>query len=63
MTCNMGKTDRIVRGILGVLILAGGLYFRSWWGLVGLLPLVTSIMAWCGLYVPFRIDTRARSER
>ncbi len=45
MTCNMGKGDRIIRGILGVVILGGGLFFQSWWGLVGLIFLITAIVA------------------
>jgi hypothetical protein len=28
-----------------------------WWGLVGLLPLVTGLVVWCPLYVPLGIDT------
>lgn len=59
MTCNMGKGDRIIRGILGVVILGGGLFFQSWWGLVGLVFLITAIVAWCPAYVPFKINTGA----
>ncbi|MCJ7630233.1 MAG: DUF2892 domain-containing protein [Longimicrobiales bacterium] len=59
MTCNMGKGDRIIRGILGVVILGGGLVFQSWWGLVGLVFLITAIVAWCPAYVPFKINTGA----
>lgn len=62
MTCNMGKADRIIRGILGVAILGAGLYFRSWWGLIGIIPLGTSIIGWCPLYVPFKINTGAKSD-
>ena len=39
MTCNMGRGDRIFRGILGIAILVAGLYYQSWWGLIGLIPL------------------------
>jgi hypothetical protein len=53
----MGKGDRMVRGILGLIILAAGLYFQSWWGLIGLIPLGTSMVGWCPAYVPFKIDT------
>ena len=57
MTCNMGKADRMIRGILGIVILAAGLYFGSWWGLIGLVFLVTSLVSWCPAYVPFKINT------
>ena len=43
MTCNMGKADRMIRGILGIVILAAGLYFQSWWGIIGLVFLVTAL--------------------
>lgn len=34
-----------------------------WWGLVGLLPLVTGLTGSCPAYVPFGIDThRVRHE-
>lgn len=59
MTCNMGSTDRILRGIAGVAIIAAGLYFTSWWGLIGLIPLGTAFVGWCPAYVPFGISTRS----
>ena len=61
MKCNMGKADRMLRGVLGIVILAVGLYFRSWWGWIGLIPLATSMVAWCPAYVPLKIDTRGKS--
>ena len=62
MTCNMGSADRIIRGILGIAILAAGLYFQSWWGLIGIIPLGTSILGWCPAYVPFKINTGAKAK-
>jgi len=62
MKCNMGKADRMLRGVLGLVILAVGLYFGSWWGWIGLIPLFTSMVAWCPAYVPFKIDTRGKPE-
>ena len=57
MKTNMGKTDRILRLILGLVILAVGAYYGSWWGLVGIIPIFTSIISWCPLYVPFSVST------
>jgi hypothetical protein len=62
MTCNMGRADRILRGILGLAILVAGLYFQSWWGLIGIIPLGTSILGWCPAYVPFKINTGAKAK-
>ncbi|MGM0529727.1 MAG: YgaP family membrane protein [Bacteroidota bacterium] len=57
MKKNIGKTDKTVRIILGMLIGVAGLYFQSWWGLLGLIPLLTAFMGTCGLYLPFGIST------
>lgn len=57
MKCNIGKTDRIIRIIAGVVILIIGLAAKSWWGLIGLIPLLTAAIKWCPLYVPFKIST------
>jgi type IV secretory pathway TrbD component len=58
MKKNMGKTDRIIRILLGLLIGAAGIYFQSWWGLLGLVLLGTALISWCPLYAPFKISTR-----
>ncbi len=47
MKCNINKTDRAIRIALGVALLSLGLYFKSWWGLIGFLPLYTISIAWC----------------
>jgi len=55
--CNMGKVDRIVRIIIGLVILAIGIAFRSWWGVVGIFLLLTAVIRWCPAYLPFGIST------
>ena len=57
MKCNIGKTDRIVRILLGSGIIAGGVYFQSWWGIVGAAPILTAVIGWCPAYLPFGILT------
>lgn len=58
MKKNMGKTDRWIRVIIGLAIIATGIYFKSWWGLIGIIPLATSLISTCPLYLPFGISTR-----
>ena len=58
MKKNMGNTDRWIRVVLGILIGAAGIYFKSWWGLIGPVLLVTALLAWCPIYAPFGISTR-----
>lgn len=57
MTPNVGNADRIVRIVLGVLIIGWGLYAQSWLGAIGLIPLVTGLIRWCPLYAPLKIST------
>lgn len=57
MKCNVGKSDKVIRIILGVAIGAAGFYYNSWWGLVGIVPIFTALINWCPLYMPFGIRT------
>ncbi|MDD5540225.1 MAG: DUF2892 domain-containing protein, partial [Candidatus Marinimicrobia bacterium] len=57
MKCNIGKTDKIVRWIVGLAVIVLGLYLRSWWGLLGLIPIITAVIGLCPLYLPFGINT------
>ena len=57
MQCNVGKADKIVRIIIGLVIIILGLHFKSWWGAIGLVPLLTALIGWCPLYVPLGIKT------
>jgi len=60
MNPNVGSLDRIVRIILGLAILGAGYYYQSWWGLVGLVPILTAIVRFCPAYLPFGLSTCAR---
>lgn len=57
MKCNVGKTDKATRIIAGIIIGTVGFYFRSWWGLVAILPLVTAFAGFCPLYKLLGINT------
>ncbi len=58
MKQNIGSTDKIIRIILGVVIAAVGYYYKSWWGLVALLPLLTAFISFCPVYPIFSISTK-----
>ena len=60
MKKNMGLLDRRIRIILGLLVVAAGIYFKSWWGLIGVVFLATSLISWCPLYIPFGLSTRKK---
>ena len=57
MKCNVGGADRIARIIIGLVIIALGVYFGSWWGIIGILPLLTGAAGRCPAYLPFGIST------
>ena len=57
MKTNIGKADKTVRIIIGVVILALGFWFKSWLGLIGIVPIVTALIGWCPAYLPFGINT------
>jgi hypothetical protein len=63
MEKNIGNTDRIVRLILGLVILGSGVYYGSWLGVLGLVPLYTTISGWCPLYSLLGISTRGKKEK
>ncbi|MGC8916284.1 MAG: YgaP family membrane protein [Thermoanaerobaculum sp.] len=57
MNANVGGADKIIRIVAGIVILALGLVFKSYWGLVGLLPLLTGLFGFCPAYVVFGVST------
>lgn len=57
MTCNIGGKDKVIRWIVGLAVLGAGFYFKSWWGLLGIIPIMTAIVGFCGLYKVLGIST------
>ena len=42
---------------MGIIIAAAGFYFKSWWGVVAIIPLVTAFTGFCPLYKLLGSDT------
>jgi hypothetical protein len=58
MKANVGTLDKIIRYIIGLaLIVVLGLIYHSWWGLIGILPVISAVTGFCGFYLPFGINT------
>lgn len=58
MKCNIGKIDRIIRIVLGVVILGWGLMNSCIIAdIVGALLLLTAIIGWCPPYALLGINT------
>ncbi len=62
MNLNVGMVDRVVRVILGLVLLALIVVGpQTWWGLLGLIPLVTGLVGFCPLYRLFGMSTKAHA--
>lgn len=57
MKHNVGKADQTIRILFGAIIGIAGIYFKSWWGLVAIIPLVTAFTGLCPLYKVLGINT------
>ena len=60
MKKNIGSIDQFTRVAVGVVLLALVLVLEGtarWWGLVGLVPLLTGLLGRCPLYSVFGIST------
>jgi hypothetical protein len=58
---NVGGADKVMRIIVGLALLSLVFVLEGnarWWGLVGLLPLLTGITGYCPAYMPFGISTK-----
>lgn len=62
MNKNVGSADKNIRIVLGVLIIAIGIYFQSWWGALGVILIATGLVNRCLLYKPFGISTQKAPE-
>ncbi|MBU9720104.1 DUF2892 domain-containing protein [Bacillus alkalicola] len=59
MKSNVGSVDRGIRSIIGIIILSMLLIPDSirWFGLLGLIPIMTAFISFCPLYRLFGIST------
>ena len=54
---NVGYMDSIIRVVLGTLIIAAGLFYDSYWGFIGLIPVITGSLSFCPVYRLFKLET------
>jgi hypothetical protein len=57
MKKNIGKIDKAIRISAGIVIGGLGVFYQSWWGLIGIVPMLTGLLGWCPAYCPFKIKT------
>lgn len=68
MKANVGKTDRMLRIIVGIVILATHYIYYAVtgyycvWANIGYIPLITGLMKFCPMYPIFKINTAKAKE-
>ena len=64
MNKNVGGFDRILRVVVGVVLVAlAATGTVGVWGYVGIVPIFTGAIGWCPAYLPFGFSTcKMRSE-
>ncbi|WP_064094086.1 YgaP family membrane protein [Rossellomorea aquimaris] len=63
MKSNVGSVDKVIRIILGIILLSLLFFIEGslkWIGLFGGVLLLTAFINWCPLYLPFGISTCRR---
>jgi hypothetical protein len=65
MKKNVGMVDRIIRIILGLVVLSLLFIVQSdlrWLGLIGLIPLLTGAFGFCPLYALLHVSTNKKTK-
>ena len=58
MKRNVGNAERVVRVVIGAVLLALVVVGpQTWWGLIGLVPIVTALWGWCPLWSALGFST------
>jgi len=65
MKKNIGSTDRWIRIVVGLVLLALIFIIKGdwrWLGLIGIVPLATAFLNYCPLYSLFGINTNKKGD-
>ncbi|MCX7992203.1 MAG: DUF2892 domain-containing protein [Fimbriimonadales bacterium] len=57
MGTNACGLDRTLRVVIGAALIGWGIYAQSWWGAIGIIPLLTGIVGVCPAYKLLGIST------
>lgn len=64
MKANVGSLDRALRVVIGLALLALFVFAEAplrWWGLIGVVPLLTAALGFCPLYALLGVSTCPRA--
>lgn len=62
MKTNVGSADKVIRIFLGIGIIVLGFIFQSWWGVVGIVPLLTGLFNFCPVYSLTGVSTKTKVD-
>ena len=62
MKANVGTADKNIRLVLGVVIILLGIFLKSWWGLIGIIPIITALLNFCPVWRLLCISTKKKVE-
>lgn len=58
MKVNVGSTDRLIRVVVGVALIAAAVTgYIGMWGYIGIVPILTGTLRFCPAYLPFGMST------
>jgi len=57
MEHNVCGVEKYIRILTGIGIISAGLYFGSWWGAIGLIPLITAFVGSCPVTQVLRLSS------
>lgn len=62
MQINVGGTDKILRIVVGLVIIAWGVMTNNWLGAIGIVPLATALINFCPVYTLLGFDTSKKES-
>ncbi len=57
MKSNVGTADQFIRFMLTIAIAVMGIHYKSWWGLLAIVPFLTASVSFCPLYSIIGLST------
>ena len=49
MKANMNTANRVIRVVIGLAIIGAGIYYKNWFGVLGIIPILSAAIGYCPL--------------
>lgn len=57
MKKNVGSIDKVLRIVLGLGLIGFAVITKNWWGIIGIVPLLTALINYCPVYSLLKVST------